>query len=114
MVNLETGIYYSIRGSGIDIWRAVEAGLSEDEIHQRFSSSGAEAQVRSYLAELERERLVIRANDNDKSGPAIDFSIREPIAEPVLEKFTDMREMLLIDPIHELDESGWPRKPETR
>jgi hypothetical protein len=28
----------------------------------------------------------------------------------VLEKFTDQRELLLLDPIHEVGELGWPEK----
>ena len=27
---------------------------------------------------------------------------------PLLQKYTDMEEMLLLDPIHEVDEHGWP------
>jgi hypothetical protein len=31
----------------------------------------------------------------------------------MLQKFTDMQDLLLLDPIHEVDESGWPRVPQT-
>jgi len=27
---------------------------------------------------------------------------------PTLNKYTDMRDMLLLDPIHDVGESGWP------
>ena len=27
---------------------------------------------------------------------------------PSLEKYSDLQDLLLIDPIHEADESGWP------
>jgi hypothetical protein len=27
-----------------------------------------------------------------------------------LQKFTDMQELLLLDPIHEVDERGWPHR----
>ena len=29
---------------------------------------------------------------------------------PIIEKFTDMQELLLLDPIHEVDEKGWPHQ----
>ena len=29
--------------------------------------------------------------------------------EPVLEKYTDMQELLLLDPIHDVEEAGWPK-----
>jgi hypothetical protein len=28
----------------------------------------------------------------------------------VLERYTDMQELLLLDPIHDVDESGWPHR----
>ncbi len=36
---------------------------------------------------------------------------KDDFTNPVLEKFTDMADLLLLDPIHEVDESGWPNKP---
>jgi hypothetical protein len=27
---------------------------------------------------------------------------------PLLRKYTDMRDLLLLDPIHDVDEQGWP------
>ena len=36
---------------------------------------------------------------------------QDDFTNPVLEKFTDMAELLLLDPIHEVDDSGWPNKP---
>jgi hypothetical protein len=29
---------------------------------------------------------------------------------PVLERYTDMQELLFLDPIHDVDESGWPHR----
>jgi hypothetical protein len=31
---------------------------------------------------------------------------------PVLNKYTDMQDLLLLDPIHEVDERGWPNSVE--
>ena len=33
---------------------------------------------------------------------------------PILHKYTDMQDLLLLDPIHEVDEAGWPSvKPDS-
>jgi len=32
-------------------------------------------------------------------------------APPVLETFSDMQDLLLLDPIHEVDDAGWPMAP---
>jgi hypothetical protein len=33
---------------------------------------------------------------------------RRPFDEPVLEKFEDMQDLILLDPVFEVDEAGWP------
>ena len=108
IVNLETGIYYSIRGSGIDVWRGLNVGIAPDQIIEVFVPVGAETKIREFMQELEREQLIVQTDAEKESGTGGTFSAPEVFVPPVLEKFTDMREMLLIDPIHELDESGWP------
>lgn len=29
--------------------------------------------------------------------------------EPIFHKYTDMEDLLLLDPIHDVDETGWPK-----
>jgi hypothetical protein len=31
-----------------------------------------------------------------------------PYTKPVLNKYTDMQQLLLADPLHEVQEAGWP------
>jgi hypothetical protein len=40
----------------------------------------------------------------------VDATAGEPAAfePPLLEKFTDMEDLLLLDPVHEVDGRGWP------
>ena len=114
IVNLETGIYYSLRGSGIDIWRGIEGGLTSEQIVGAFASAGGDASAREHIAELEREQLIVPAATEQESSTGAALSVSTPFVSPILEKFTDMREMLLIDPIHELDEGGWPKKTDTK
>jgi len=33
---------------------------------------------------------------------------RPPFVKPILQKYTDMADLLLLDPIHEVGEQGWP------
>ena len=107
IVNLESGNYYSVGGSGIDIWRLLEAGKSRDEITKVFAANPENtAKMESFLDEIEREQLVVAAPDN---SAAREVASPKSFVAPTIEKFTDMRDLLLLDPIHELDESGWPK-----
>jgi hypothetical protein len=109
IVNLETGNYYSLSGSGIEVWRRLDAGFSSRRIVDDFSVAGAPAEkLESFIEELVREQLIMPTEEQAPAAGS-EQPASGPFLPPVLEKFTDMREMLLVDPIHELDESGWPK-----
>jgi hypothetical protein len=63
---------------------------------------------------LSTEGLVVPLEE-DAASP--DSTNRQPLPEPsgfeppVLEKFTDMQDLILLDPVHEVDERGWPHVP---
>jgi hypothetical protein len=107
IVNLETGNYYSVTGSGIAIWEQLDAGVAWAQMVTQFPNGDDSRQVRAFLDELEREQLILP--DDGHTAATSPAAVPQPFVPPRLEKFTDMREMLLIDPIHELDEGGWPK-----
>ena len=114
-VNMESGCYYSIEGVGVGILRCVEAGCSLDEILAAVApgDDAAAASVEAFLREALAESLILGEEcapvpAAETSSPA-DVLPPKPWLPPRLQKFTDMRELLLLDPIHELDQAGWPQ-----
>jgi coenzyme PQQ synthesis protein D (PqqD) len=119
LIDLKSGTYYSLREVGAAAWQAMEGGAAEDEIvaalEPRYDAPSAEIReaVRRLVDELEREGLV-RPADGDTDRPekrVVLDSIgagRLPFAPPVLEKHTDMQDLILLDPVHEVDVRGWP------
>jgi hypothetical protein len=122
IINLETGAYYSLKGSGADIWELTKNGLPIPAIVQEITkkyhprSQDIEEAVNRLIGELQHEELVVPVTEGNGEGlemtaglPESDPAREKPrFEEPVLHKYTDMREMLLLDPIHEVDDSGWP------
>ncbi len=119
VVNLETGCYYAFNPVGGMIWDCVEAGCSLEALccflRARLvgDMTGLEPAVRDFLDELSNEDLVRTGSSppHDSEGPAFvegDAKGKLSFVAPELEKFTDMQDLLLLDPIHEVDESGWP------
>jgi Coenzyme PQQ synthesis protein D (PqqD) len=116
VIDLKTGSYYSLRAAGAEIWRGVERGLAEDEIAEalvaRYDGSRHEigAAVSELLRELSAEGLIESANGAGEplSPGATDDSPRERFQPPVLEKHADMQDLILLDPVHEVDARGWP------
>lgn len=124
VVNLETGNYYSFVGSGQRIWEAVEREESLDEvlagIHAAYEGDRyqLEDSVQTFLAALEEEGLIVSWDaPASESGarPSIPIPTRKPFTAPILDRFTDMQELILLDPVHEIqDDAGWPYPKEPR
>ena len=112
IVNLETGCYYSARGTAEAIWALLATGLPRVEILAalagRFESTELEREALAFIDHLVAEGLAVEggtAGTMSAGSPAD----AEPWSTPILEKFTDMQALLLLDPIHEVDATGWPQ-----
>lgn len=120
LVNLESGSYYSIDSVGAVVWDYLEQGLSPSQIVEAIAaqfageSAAIAAGVEQLLAELQAEQLIvpgdaIAANGHSAAVNGAANGTAKPLFEaPVLHKYTDMEDLLLLDPIHDVDESGWP------
>ena len=117
LVDLRTGNYYSIQGSGSQIWEALARGVGvgrvAEEVSKAFSIERAEAEaaVSSLSEELEREGLIVPIDhtDGEETSPSLQLSSNGRLfTAPVVEKYTDMQDLVLLDPVHEVDERGWP------
>jgi hypothetical protein len=123
ILNLKTGVYYSAEGTAAAVWQQMMQHLSTRQIVEglcrRYGATPDEVEgsVLSFIGELKTEELVLEA------GPASNSQLSTPetqpdggnnFTQPSLKKYTDMQELLLLDPIHEVDEAaGWPvAKPE--
>ncbi len=106
ILNLETGVYYNLNSSGTKIWRLIEQGAPFSEIVDSFTgdSREIEKETEAFLSELLREKIIFPAHPTQKAIPIS----RCPYQKPLLHCHQDMKELLLLDPIHEVDQTGWP------
>jgi hypothetical protein len=126
ILNLERGRYYSLTQAGADAWEAVGRGTTAEELIDQLldryegGRSDVEAAVRGLLAELRQEELILPGAPESGTPPAsgLDRAVqsggrasRKAFERPVLQTYTDMEDLLLLDPIHEVDETGWPNRP---
>ena len=118
IVNLKTGSYFSLDRVGAVVWRAIDRHASHAEIvadveaRYQGASTDIAREVARLLAELEAQALIApldaAAEVPHRTAPAA--GERLPFSPPQLQKYTDMQELLLLDPVHEVDEQGWPIK----
>lgn len=122
IVNLKNGNYYSLTQSATVIWAGIQEQATLEDIRHRLQRryAGEPASMSQDLAELiqalETEQLITlcspsEAPSTDGVAPADGRTAGEQEAylPPQLERFTDMGDLLLLDPVHEAeDEKGWP------
>lgn len=118
IINLETGAYYSLGGTAVEVWGALSSPTTTDEvvgmICERFAvePQAAMQDVQRFLDELKQEDLLTAEADVTGSRAAFPVSFppqRAAYQAPTMQKFTDMTHLLLLDPVHDVDEHvGWP------
>lgn len=119
IIDLETGAYFSLTGSAADLWPALVKGTSRAGLMATWAgafdapASEIEASVTAFLDELKTENI-ITVESGGPAAPAEPASAavrpRRLFEPPKLAKYTNMSDLLLLDPIHDVDEQGWPRK----
>ena len=123
VIDLTTGSYYSLRDAGAEIWHSIEQGTDEAEIddglQDRYEAPREEivAAVGRFLDELAGEGLIepsegAPAAPSAPAAPAQRVNGRVPFVAPLIEKHSDMQDLILLDPVHEVSSQGWPHRPE--
>jgi hypothetical protein len=113
LVHFESGCYYSIRGTGADVWNLATAGHTSQEIaeklaaHHQLEVAQVAAGVAPFVQQLAAENLLVPCNAAGPQPASVALS-SQAYGPPVVEKFDDLAGQLLLDPIHEIDASGWP------
>jgi hypothetical protein len=113
IINLSKGFYYSLNPTGGIVWNLLRDGTTltdaRHELERRFDVMPEEIDpaLSTFMDRLLDEGLIVAAESRPrKDAPPVNR--REPFTPPALEKYGDMKEFLLVDPIHEVDERGWP------
>ncbi len=125
IINLENGNYYSYDGIGVVIWSLLKDPISINDISKwiihKYSQSipaGIEEIISKSIAELENENLLITSEEHNNIDSQANLKHKEVsdnlknvnFKDPVLQRYTDMQNFLLVDPIHEIDYEKWPEK----
>ena len=121
IINMDSGRYYSLNPCGSFAWNALADGRSVAEVTDACVGAATENAatvvesvarfVDTLLAEGLVEAVVLDETDAPRTG-ALPPLVIEPASgtfeAPAMEIFTDMERLLLLDPLHEVDDRGWP------
>ena len=113
LANFETGLYYSLAGSAADIWLGLKSGATAEEIVAAFAALGGQGTAASkeaingFIENLLTEKVITPQDGPlDRQPWSLQFS--DPYSPPVLERFDDLRDLLFLDPVHDVSDAGWP------
>lgn len=125
IVNLDSGVYYSVRDAGALVWQLVERAVDYttiiDVVSKVYRGNPIEisTHLTSLLEEMVQEALLLTddltpspGDENAENETGFGDLISEKggdFVPPTLEKYTDMADILLLDPIHEVGNQGWPQ-----
>lgn len=116
IINLENGNYYSMNPSGSVVWELIVKNSSKDQIISEFlqryetTKEDLEKPITDLLQLLVNEDLIVKTDlPAVHTEPSSAPTEKESFLVPLIEKYEDMQEMLLADPIHDVDAIGWPK-----
>jgi hypothetical protein len=120
IINLESGHYYNTDRAGADVWNGIEKGLDLDALVADMADKydgdkdQMKASILGFIEQLKDEDLIVPANGplpQVAAGGNIPHAVKVSFETPRLNKYSDMQELLLLDPIHDVDATGWPNRP---
>ena len=121
IINLDSGNYYSLVDVGSFVWGLIEKGASASEVRnvvlQSYQGNDADVDrgVQELLAQLQQENLIVPVDGTGALDlaqlelPSNNGHEKPSFNAPTLHKYSDMQELLLLDPIHDVDDAGWPK-----
>ncbi len=120
IINLSSGMYYSMGSVGGEIWSMIESGWRLDEMvaalasRYEVSAERATEDLERLAEQLLGDRLVRITED---TGPAATVTPphggdRRPYRTPALEVYSDMADLLALDPpVPSLEDISWEAPP---
>lgn len=116
IVNLPIGHYYSLRGTANFIFNNLKEGACLTEIvneinsHYNIENQEINKSVEKFIGELNDFQLLV-FSDTSTFIPMQSNGLKKIFKEPEIEIFDDMQELLMLDPVHDVDSiNGWPLK----
>ena len=108
VINFETGRYFSLGGGATWIWDQFAAGAGVADLAAHAPADAA-LEIAEAVGTLAAEGLLIATQH--APGPIADAPT--PWTPPRIEVFSDLAELVALDPVHEVNAMlGWPHRAE--
>jgi hypothetical protein len=118
LLNLQSGRYYSLDPIGMVCWDYLIQGVRLQDVvahihthyRERVDTEDISQDLCALLSEFQAEQLIRPSKTARAIGESAEPKTKLPAeyARPALAKFDDVAEMLLLDPVHDVGDAGWP------
>lgn len=114
IMNMDSGHYFSARGLAGVLWEWTIAGQPVGAmiaaVLSVWPTASADHDICAFMDQLQAHALVVPIPTKAALAPQhhADLATLGAYAVPVLDVFTDMQDLLLLDPIHDVGDAGWP------
>ena len=111
IANLDTGLYYSVHGLVVSLIKGLPFQEPESEIQELAKafpdqSTAIEQELTNVLKELVDENIILENTTPAPNTSPVCVAPSEYIPSK-FNRYADMQDLLLLDPIHDVDEEGW-------
>ena len=112
-INLVTGRYYSMSGPAADVFSGITSGMPFNvwwpAIQSVFGDSANAEDLTDFFDALVDAGLICSTDVMSSSSWVLpeDYK-RSAWTAPVLSEFEDLQDLILVDPIHDTSNLGWP------
>jgi hypothetical protein len=112
-INLVTGRYYSMSGPAADVFSGITSGTPFTvwwpAIQSVFGGTARAEDLTDFFDALVEAGLICSTEEENSHTFALpeDYE-RSRWTSPVLSEFEDLQDLILVDPIHDTSNLGWP------
>lgn len=113
LVNIQTGIYFTMSESAPFIIRELSKGVNLSNVFDNINASSHDVNnkiaIKDFIELLIQEKILVD-NSAINADNSIDFDQISSL--PLYKKFEDIGDLIKLDPIHDVSDLGWPNKSE--
>lgn len=116
LIDIERGLYFTLGGIAVDLWRIFSTPFSVEDLcsdRALINLNLDSAVIPEMINKLLDNNLFIEVSDSDEPNKNVNALALTSASAPTLHIYSDLAELIAIDPVHEVDASlGWPVRHE--
>lgn len=111
IANLDTGLYYSVQGVAVSLLNTLpfqDYKVVVSALMEAFPENSAiiEQELSAIMKELMEQDIIQKDLMEDVAESPV-WALPTVYAPGRFNRYADMQDLLMLDPIHEVDENGW-------